>query len=164
MYFHAPQNIYGPNLLRILVDEIGGVKVAHKYLGISERTMFKWLATDRAPRAAVLALFWESKYGRSQIFTDQVNEIRILYRKVNVLEEQYQRAKDIITGLRSMHTGSSNEPLFEELPAFTKQTFPTFGDGPDARSILLQPNVKTSVSHRAQQAAMAFERTRAVAK
>ncbi|MFZ1499520.1 MAG: hypothetical protein WAT33_06805 [Giesbergeria sp.] len=128
MHFHAPKNIYGPELLRMFVDELGGPKAVHKYLGVTERTVFHWLSSGRVPRAAVLALFWESQYGRSQIFTDQVNEIRLLYRQVCMLQEQFQRAKDIITGLRSLHAGSANEPLFEELPQFTQFPAPMFGE------------------------------------
>lgn len=116
MRFHAPKNIYGPNLLRTFIDELGGIKAVHKYLGVSERTVYQWLFNGRAPRAAVLALYWESKYGRSQIFADQVNEIRYLYSQTRLLHEQYQRAKDIITGLRALHSGSANEAFFDELP------------------------------------------------
>ena len=39
MFFHAPNNIYGPELLRMFIDELGGIKRVHKYLGVSERTV-----------------------------------------------------------------------------------------------------------------------------
>jgi hypothetical protein len=128
MYFQAPHDIYGSECFRLFMDDIGGnSKAISKYLGVSENTLLRWIATERVPRAAVLALFWESKYGRSSIFTNQVNEIRLLYREVCLLREQFQRAKDIVTGLRAMHTGSANEPLFEELPDFLQQFEPSIG-------------------------------------
>lgn len=161
MYFHAPSNIYGAQLFRMFMDELGGVKAAHKYLGVSERTVYTWLSNGRVPRSAVLALFWESQYGRSQIFTDQVNEIRLLYRRVCLLQEQFQRAKDIIVGLRAMHAGSANEPLFEELPDFGPLHSPSVTMHSEAPAPMQDP---APVSPRARQAAKAFEGTCKVRK
>ncbi|PVY92131.1 hypothetical protein C8C95_2996 [Acidovorax sp. 99] len=169
MFFHAPHNIYGPQLLRMFIDELGGVKHVHKYLGVTERSVLRWLDTGRVPRAAVLALFWESKWGRSHIFTDQVNEIRMLYQQLCLVREQYQKAKDIITGLRAMHVGSANEPVFDELPnlSFALNVAFNLGDGlpmplPPAPS---NPDTTTApVSSRAAKAMHALDRTRAAAR
>lgn len=49
MFFHAPNNIYGPELLRMFIDELGGIKRVHKYLGVSERTVWNWISSGRAP-------------------------------------------------------------------------------------------------------------------
>lgn len=165
MYFHAPRNAHGPGTFGIFVDELGGPKAVYKYLGVSEQTVHRWLATDCAPRAAVLALFWESKYGRSHIYTDQVNEIRLLYRQVCLLREQFQRAKEIVTGLRALHAGSANEPLFEELPDFGPLFDPTFGtSAPLPLPATPEPEeMATGTMHaspRAREAMQAFERTR----
>lgn len=169
MFFHAPTSIYGPECLRMFMDELGGPKAVHKYLGVSERTVFHWLSTGRVPRAAVLALFWESQYGRSQIFTDQVNEIRLLYREVCLLREQFQRAKDIITGLRAMHAGSANEPLFEELPDFGPAIEPTVNVNAELPDVFAHATAEqimgtTHASPRAREAMQAFERTRKASK
>lgn len=169
MFFHAPTTIYGPELLRMLIDELGGVKRVHKYLGVSERTVWHWLSVGRPPRAAVLALYWESKWGRSQIFTEQVNEIRLLYRQVCILQDQYQKAKDIVTGLRAMHAGSANEPLFEELPTISATPAPTFTTeaiSPAAHDTAPpQPTDSPAapVSRRAARAMQALSRLRAAA-
>lgn len=169
MFFNAPHNIYGPELLRLFIDELGGVKRVHKYLGVTERSVWRWLSTGRAPRAAVLALYWESKWGRSQIFTDQVNEIRLLYRQVCILQDQYQKAKDIITGLRAMHAGSANEPIYDELPDLSNRQPPTF----DAEATLPQTQnamvpaaaaLPAPVSARAARAMQAFPRSRSTAR
>ena len=168
MFFHAPRDIYGPELLRMFIDELGGPKKVYKYLGVSERTVWHWHSAGRAPRAAVLALFWESRWGRSQIFTEQVNEIRLLYRQVCILQEQYQKAKDIITGLRAMHAGSANEPLFDELPDLSHRQAPSF-DADAFAPMPLDASVPTRdaapapVSTRAAQAMQALDRTRAAA-
>ncbi len=171
MFFHAPKDIYGIDCFRMFMDEIGGsATTVSRYLGVSESTVRGWLReATPVPRGVVLALFWESKWGRSQIFTDQVNEIRLLYRQVCILQEQYQKAKDIITGLRAMHTGSANEPLFEELPDLGYQQPPTFGTEatlplPIQVSAPVQDAPPAPVSPRATQAMLALERTRAAAR
>lgn len=169
MYFLAPRDIYGSECFRIFVDELGGPKAVTKYLGVHENTMRRWLSTGRVPRAAVLALFWESKYGRSHIYTDQVNEIRLLYRQVCLLREQFQRAKDLVTGLRAMDSGSANEPLFEDLPDFGRVLEPSIGAGiplplPTAPA---PPEMATGTMHaspRAREAMQAFERNRQAPK
>lgn len=43
------------------------------YLGVSERTIYAWKARDTAPRAALLALFWESNYGLSALDAELFN-------------------------------------------------------------------------------------------
>jgi len=169
MFFHAPSSVSGSNLMRMLIDELGGPKRVCKYLDVTERTVWRWMAGAPVPRASVLALYWESKYGRSQIFTDQVNEIRLLYRQVCILQDQYQKAKDIITGLRAMHAGSANEPLFEELPDLGHQQPPTFDADatpllPHDASAPIQNAPPAPVSPRATQAMLALERTRAAAR
>ena len=125
--FRAPKDIYGVNLLQAFVHELGGPKHVAKFLHVTERTVWRWLSTGKVPRATVLALYWETQYGRSQIFTDQVNEIRLLYRRVCLLQEQFDRAKSIVAGLRKLHAGSANEAIFEEMASFAELPPDTYG-------------------------------------
>lgn len=170
MFFHAPKNIYGPNLLRMFIDELGGVQRVCKHLGVTERTVNRWLSEGRPPRAAVLALYWESKYGRGHIFSDQVNEIRLLYRQVCVLRDQYQKAKDIVTGLRALHAGSANEPVFEELPELGLNVTASFTIDDHGLPTPLPPapqNIDATpapVSSRAAKAMQALDRQRSAAR
>jgi len=113
--FSAPKTICGSNLFEIFTDELGGIKKVAKFLDVTEITVKRWIKKGAVPRAAVLALYWESKYGRSQLFTDQVNDIRLLYRHVQILQSQYTRAKDIVAGLRRIQVDTANEPYFDEL-------------------------------------------------
>eukprot|EP01041_Mallomonas_annulata_P032567 gene32567-55063_t len=113
--FHAPRDIYGPSAFREFVHELGGPRSVSKYLQVTERTVWRWLSEGNVPRAAVLALYWETQYGRSQIYTEQVNEIRMLCGRVRLLQDQFARARDIVAGLRKLHSGGANEPVFEEM-------------------------------------------------
>lgn len=113
----APNDIWGVNFFDQFAQELGLAQTA-KLLEVTPRTIQRWRdGTTPVPRMAVLALFWETKYGRGLIDTSQVNEIRMLYMRVRILERQYQKAKDVVAGLRKLHTGTANEPYFEELDA-----------------------------------------------
>lgn len=75
---------------------------------------------------AVLALYWETQYGKALIDSDQVNEIRLLYSRIHLLEAQFSKARDIVIGLRRMHTDTANEAYFEELPAIANFELDTY--------------------------------------
>lgn len=38
-----------------------------RVLGVSQRTVYRWNAVGRAPRAAQLALFWLTRWGQSLV-------------------------------------------------------------------------------------------------
>lgn len=109
----APKNIYGPDIFKIFVDELGGPKRVSKMLDVSERTVWRWLADGRVPKMAVLALYWESRYGRSLIDTDHHTEMVLLRGHIQILEQQFTRASHVIQGLRKLDYGTANEPLFD---------------------------------------------------
>lgn len=115
----APKNVYGPNLFKIFVEELGGPKRVCKMLDVTERSVWRWLAEGTAPKAAVLALYWESQYGRSLIAADHHNEISLLHGRIRLLEDQFARAAQVIAGLKLLHYGTANEPYFDELGEFT---------------------------------------------
>ena len=56
-----------------------------------------------------------------------MNEIRLLCRRVSILEDQYAKARDIVAGLRRLHTGTANEPYFAELDACEATMPSTYG-------------------------------------
>jgi hypothetical protein len=167
--FHAPRTIYGPNAFREFVYQLGGPKSVSKYLEVTERTVWRWLSEGNAPRAAVLALYWETQYGRAQIFTEQVNEIRALYGRVRLLQDQYTRAKDIVAGLRKLHTGGANEPIFEEMAAGIEMPHEAYGvDALSTTEIAVQadaavlPAATSEIAERAEAIRQVIEQARAM--
>lgn len=111
----APREVFYPDVFRLFVEELGRKRVC-KMLDIHPQTLRRWLnGRGPIPRMAMMAMYWETQYGKSLVHTDQVNEIRLLYRRICILQEQFQRAKDIVTGLRRLQTGTANEAVFEEL-------------------------------------------------
>lgn len=114
----APKNIYGPDVFKIFVYELGGPKLVCKMLGVTERTVWRWLAEDSVPKMAVRALYWESRYGRSLIDTDHHTEVVLLRGHIQILQQQFARAAQVIQGLRALNYGTANEPLFDERGEF----------------------------------------------
>lgn len=121
----APKDIYGINVFKIVLHEVT-LKRAAKILDVTERTIWRWLSQGHVPKAAVLALYWESSYGRSLINTDHHAEIVLLRQRIQLLEEQFVRAKDVITGMKLLNYGTSNEPYFDERGEFNVRN-PTTG-------------------------------------
>lgn len=123
----APKNIYGPDVFKIFVHELGGSKRVCKMLDVTERTVWRWLAEDSVPKMAVLALYWESRYGRSLIDTDHHTEMVLLRGQIQILEKQFTRAAHVIQGLRALNYGTANEPLFDERGEFNVPKAATTG-------------------------------------
>lgn len=114
----APKNIYGPDIFKMFVEELGGPKRVSKMLDVTERTVWRWLADGSVPQMAVRALYWETQYGRSLIDTDHHFEVVTLRNQVKCLEAQFQKAARIIAGLKVLSYGTANEPYFDELGEF----------------------------------------------
>lgn len=45
-----------------------------KVLGVGVRTVYRWNRTGVAPKSAVLALFWLTRWGHSQVHTQATND------------------------------------------------------------------------------------------
>ncbi len=110
----APKDIHSVAFFEVMLHELTMPKVL-SILGVKERTVYYWLSKERVPKAAMHALFWESRYGRSVIDSDHEFEINLMRQQIRILNEQLVKAKHIITGLRQMQYGSANEPLYDDL-------------------------------------------------
>lgn len=59
-----------------------------RHLGLSPATVAKYLRTDNAPRAVMLALFWESRWGRSAADCEAANFGMVHYQHSQALRAQ----------------------------------------------------------------------------
>lgn len=101
----------GPMPLAVLLDAI---PASHKdiaaHLGISVRTLHSWIATDSAPRAAVVALYLESDYGRQSIHTELHNRAALMSDLADCLRRERSMLRARIERLESLaEHGSANE-------------------------------------------------------
>lgn len=88
-----------------------------QYLRVSERTIYHWKKTDKAPRAVCLALFWESSYGQQTIDCELFNSMQAhkmlsesLKRNVVNLEARVRYLE------KNGPFGSANEPFLTPVP------------------------------------------------
>jgi len=95
--FRAPSQAGLPPLDFLLSDVPATPAQVARHLGISPATLARYRATEQAPRAVMLALFWESRWGRSAADCEAVNwaaqshhESQVLRRENAALRRQIE--------------------------------------------------------------------------
>lgn len=116
----AQRDLGGPNDFRLMVDELGRAFVI-RHLAISRQQLAAWLSpTARVPRASVLALYWETRWGRGLIDSDRQNELDLLRGLVRCHERTIVTLRERVGILeaelrdRALGTLSANERWFDE--------------------------------------------------
>ncbi len=81
----------------MIVDDLGrpSAKRLAKALDISERTARRYIASGTAPRAICMALYWLTRWGRSQLDADAVNDaaMAVTYATALKRERDYLRGQ-----------------------------------------------------------------------
>lgn len=117
--FHAPSQAGLPGLATLL-DAIPATPTQiARHLGIAESTLQRYRQQDRAPRAVMLALFWESRWGRQWAYAEaeyaatlHAGLARALEAKNRRLIEQIGRLEQELT-LVTARGGAANLPLWQ---------------------------------------------------
>lgn len=100
--------------LGVMLDDLGRPNPGDiaQALGVSRATVYRWIREDKAPRPVLLSLFWLTRWGRSQLECEAVNDARMAAQ----LARAHQRLAD--ERLRSISHlltvgdfGSANAPL-----------------------------------------------------
>ncbi len=106
--------------LSVLLADIGQ-PTTHQLaqaLGVTSRTVQRWQAADEAPRVALLALFWLTRWGQSQVDCQAVNDARLQFSRALILERQNVALRvELARLLRLGRFDSANDPsqLAEQL-------------------------------------------------
>ena len=112
----SPTHARLPHLITLLDSIPGNDAQKARLLGLSLSTMRKYRRSGQAPRPVMLALFWESPYGASVIYSETVNETAVYRRLSNSLELRNARLVQQIATLErelsSSQTGAANTPFF----------------------------------------------------
>ena len=83
------------------------------HLEVSSLTVRRWIAADQAPRAACLALFYETRWGLSALDCEAVNLVRLTSGLNSALRRENAGLTQRIAYLESVgHFGSANAPAF----------------------------------------------------
>jgi hypothetical protein len=102
-----------------MLDDIGGpaaerVAVA---LGVSPRTLKRWLADDSTPRPVLLAVFWLTRWGAPVTAIAARNEAAMYAGYLECLKTENARlAADLGRLLALRDTGAANLPTWRHLP------------------------------------------------
>jgi hypothetical protein len=109
----APRDMWGSEMFQLLYDQVGRTR-ALELLGVSPRLLSRWLSgASEVPRCAVLALYWESKWGRSVIASDHHFEVSNLHGMVECLRREIRALWERIAFLESGAHYCANDNFFE---------------------------------------------------
>lgn len=109
--------------LHTIIQNLGQpVDALAKFLDISPQTMRRYIREGQAPRPVMLALYWETDWGRSAVACDAVNWGRMQYMQNVMLQRQVTELRAEVERLRSIlekqTAGAANAPFyFESGPA-----------------------------------------------
>lgn len=111
--FIAPTAAHVPPFSFLLDDLPATPAQVARHLGVSARTLGRWMAADQAPRAVMLALFFESRWGRSALDAKAVNDARLYAGLAGALELENATLRARIARLERLGGfGSANAPLW----------------------------------------------------
>lgn len=99
--------------LSILLEDIGNpsASVVAKALGVHARTVERWRAHDNAPRAVLLALYYATQWGRSDVNCQAVNDARLYFGYAASLRTELDAANAKLARLGQIGDfGSANDP------------------------------------------------------
>lgn len=120
--FMGPLRVHAPRVmpsLAAIVADLGSPTADDlaAFLGVSSRTVARWLARGHAPRPAALALFWLTRWGRSQVECSAVNDARLAHAQARAQLAQAQRAADQLRAVLAVADfGSANAPIISTGP------------------------------------------------
>jgi len=117
MPFHSPSGAQMPPLSILLADTHETPATIARHLGVSRRTLQRYIAADQAPRPVMLALWVESRWGRAAAPLQLRNEaahyatsFRMAQRQIDALTAQIEAME------RERAAGEgipANSPFFE---------------------------------------------------
>ena len=98
----------------LILDDLGrppAPRVA-RTLGVGASTVYRWNQAGSAPRMACLALFWLTRWGRSEIDCAAVNDCRLATSYAQSLESELRQAQQQLAHVLAIsRPGSANDPL-----------------------------------------------------
>lgn len=114
--FRAPSHAGLPAFSTIVADLPASPAQVARHLDLTKATIARYTATDQAPRAVMLALFWESRWGRSAADCEAANWGAVYYRKAMGLERENAALRRQIAQLEGLlaeqASGAANTPFF----------------------------------------------------
>lgn len=112
MKTYAPKGLHGGDLRGLLDDLVTTPLEVSKFLRVTERSVWRWLADGSAPFAVLAALWHETSTGRQTSALDVGNELVIQRGLSRGLEAQTVAAHAaLVRLLATCDTGAANDPF-----------------------------------------------------
>ncbi len=108
---HAPRSL---PIWQSILEDLNNPHPARvaKVLGLGARTVYRYNRDGQAPRSVCLALFWLTRWGRSQVYSQAVNDCQLAVGYANAIErELHQTRAQLAHVLALSATGAANSPL-----------------------------------------------------
>lgn len=104
--------------LSLMLDDIGRPSPASiaRALGVSARSVRRWIATDAAPRPILAALFWLTRWGVSQVAADAHNSATLAAGYVRALKDENAALRSDLGRALALADGAANVSSWRELP------------------------------------------------
>lgn len=100
--------------LSLMLQDIGNpsAPAIAKALGVNESTVYRWKAEDKAPRAALLALYYATSWGQSDVNCQAENDAQLYFGYVAALRAELAQANAKLERLGQIgEFGSANDPV-----------------------------------------------------
>jgi hypothetical protein len=117
MNFHPYSIDHAPASLPIwqsILEDLGHPhprRVA-RVLGLGIRTVYRYNREQRAPRHVCLALFWLTRWGRSQVYCQAVNDCQLAVGYANAIEAELRQVRTQLAHVLAVSdSGAANAPL-----------------------------------------------------
>lgn len=112
MKTYAPKGLRGEDLRDLMLDLHADAPTLAKFLRVTERTVWRWLADHSAPFAVLAALWHETPHGRHVTALDVGNELVIVKGLARSLGDQSAaHHAQLCRVLAISDTGAANDPL-----------------------------------------------------
>ncbi|RVU46109.1 hypothetical protein [Rubrivivax rivuli] len=112
--------------LAVMLEDLGQPTTAQlgRALGVTERTARRWVAAGHAPRPAMLALFWVTRWGQSVVDADAHNQATTYAALARALRADNDALQaDLARVLALADTGAANSASWRVLPMATVLPF-----------------------------------------
>lgn len=86
--FRAPGPAGLPSFSTMLQDLQATPEQLARHLDLSRRQLQRYQAADAAPRVVMLAMFWETRWGRSAADCEAANWAALHFRRAEIAERQ----------------------------------------------------------------------------
>jgi hypothetical protein len=115
----APRNL---PLWHLILGDLGNPppqRIA-KVLGVGVRTVYRWNRLGVAPRSACLALFWLTRWGRSQVNCDAVNDCTLAVQYSTALRTELASTRAQLAAVMALvgTSGAGGEPPVSRVAAW----------------------------------------------